>query len=276
MNKNISILKKFSRIAYDFVDSDADLKSDLQYVVQSLRETIQCEAVAIRLEKDGDYPYYVHDGFPEKFIERESSLLIADKMGKPIPCADGCGYLLDCMCGRVIRGQTDSSKQFFTDYGTFYSNNTTELLKTTTQKERGGNTRNYCNACGYESVLLTPLMHRGDTLGLFQMNDHRKNIFTLSTIACLEMLGDIISMTVRHKKLVQDIKEKLPSRDENTSKTLLMCSKCKAVKLTSGNWRPIEMFIKEITDYKFSHTYCSCCEVDALNNNIITSSVNRK
>jgi len=134
-----------------------NLKSTLSTIIQHIKKITNCEAVGIRLHDNGDYPYYVSDGFPETFILKENSLCAKSESGEFVKVEKSDKFLLECMCGNIIRGRFDPTFDFFTQNGSFWSNNTTFLLSTTTEKERQENTRNYCNSCGYESVALVPI-----------------------------------------------------------------------------------------------------------------------
>ena len=79
-----------------------DLKPTLITVIENIKVLTNCEAISIRLHYDGDYPYYVYNGFPESFIEKENSLCTKDENGDRIPSSDGKSFLLECMCGNII------------------------------------------------------------------------------------------------------------------------------------------------------------------------------
>ena len=172
-------------------------------MVKWLHELTGCEAVAIRLHDAGDYPYYVYEGFTDKFIRKEDSLCDRDSQGRRIPSPDGAGLTLACMCGNIIQGRFDPSLPFFTANGSFWSNNTTALLASTTEEERQARTRNYCNASGYESVALVPITVRGERIGLVQLNDRRTGMYTQALIEYLEMIGGQIGLAV-HNSLIHD------------------------------------------------------------------------
>ncbi len=93
-----------------------ELKPTLITIIDHIKKLTDIEAVGIRLEDEGDYPYYVYNGFPESFIQHENSLCAKDKGGKRIPAADGKGFLLECMCGNIIRGRFDLSLSFLEIY----------------------------------------------------------------------------------------------------------------------------------------------------------------
>lgn len=165
----------------------AETHSDaIDWILHEIKDHIGVSATAIRLEDNGDYPYYFFDGFSDTHIEIENSL--CDEQIKN-------GILLACMCGRVIQENTDPSLPFFTKGGSFWSNNTDNLLKVATLEELG-ETRNVCNAEGYLSVALIPLRSTAGVIGLLQLNDERPDRFSLEMIEILEKLGESIGIAL--------------------------------------------------------------------------------
>ncbi len=154
-----------------------------------------CEAVGIRLKEGNDYPYYETRGFPTEFVNSEKWLCARDSSGSIIHDDNG-NPVLECMCGNVISGRFDPSKPFFTPNGSFWSNCTTDLLASTSEKDRQSRTRNRCNGEGYESVALIPIGFGGESLGLLQLNDSRKDRFTIETITLWERLADYLAITL--------------------------------------------------------------------------------
>ena len=173
-----------------------ELKPTLTSVINEIKELTHCQAISVRLHDNDDYPYYVYNGFPKQFIEKENSLCSRDKKNNKIPLKNGEGFLLDCMCGNIIRGRFDPSLSFFTSGGSFWSNNTTALLASTGEEERQGRTRNYCNSCGYQSVALIPITVNDNIIGLVQLNDKRESMFTNDLIEYLEMICKQIGLAI--------------------------------------------------------------------------------
>ena len=207
MGKYEKLLEREKKVKFICAELNnfVDLKQTLITVVNNIKVLTNCEALSIRLHHDGDYPYYTYNGFPESFIEKENSLCVKDKNGDRIPSSDGKGFLLDCMCGNIINGKFDSSLPFFTKKGSFWSNNTTVLLASTTEEDLQSGTRNYCNSCGYESVALIPIKIKDKRIGLIQLNDMRTGMFSEDLIEYIEMIGEQIGLAVDNAYQYQQI-----------------------------------------------------------------------
>jgi PAS domain S-box-containing protein len=160
----------------------------LGLLLEQMHEAIGCDAVGIRLKQGADYPYFETRGFPEEFVRLEKHLCRFDTRGRPILDENG-KPVLECMCGNIIEERYDPSLSFFTTRGSFWSNNTTSLLASTTPKERQARTRNRCNGSGYESVTLIPLRFGGVTYGLMQYNDKRAGFFSADMISFMETVA---------------------------------------------------------------------------------------
>lgn len=167
----------------------------IKNVVIFLKGFLNCDAVGIRIKQGNDFPYNEVSGFPEKFVKVENYLCEYDKDGNVIRDEIG-NPVLECMCGNILRARFDPAKPFFTEHGSFWSNGTTELLRSTTEKERQARTRNRCNGEGYESVGLFPMRFGSETFGLLQINHKEKNLFTPGLISLLERLGDNLAIAI--------------------------------------------------------------------------------
>ena len=195
-----------------------------------------CEAVGIRLRDGDDFPYYETLGFPDAFVRSENSLcsrlpdgqVERDTVGSPV---------LACMCGNVVCGRFDPALPFFTAAGSFWTNSTTELLASTTEADRQARTRNRCHGEGYESVALLPLRLGDERLGLLQLNDRRRNVFTPERIAFWERLVGYLAVALAHARAEEALRE---------SESLLRASQHAAglgsyvLDIASGRWRSSE------------------------------------
>jgi len=179
------------------------LKKVLAEILGEICTLSNCQSVGIRLENNGDYPYYVYEGFPDFFILKENSICAKDDEGNYILDENGSPFL-ECMCGDVLKGRFDPKLPYFTEKGSFWTNSTTRLLDTATEKERLGRTRNMCNYSGYESVALIPMRADNRTLGLIQMNDPRENMFTPKMIEKYESIADRVGAVVVNALEIQE------------------------------------------------------------------------
>ena len=235
-----------------------ELKPTLITIIDHIKKITDIEAVGIRLEDEGDYPYYVYNGFPESFIRHEKSLCAKDEQVKRIPAPDGKGILLECMCGNIIRRRFDPSLPFFTPKGSFWSNNTSALLTSTTEEDRQSRTRNYCNSVGYQSVALIPIKAKGETIGLIQLNDKREGVFTEDLIEFLEMIGEQIGLAIKNSLTYTKLKNAL---DEITAlkRLLPICAGCKKIRDDKGYWHAVEVYFHEHAHTDFTHSMCPEC-----------------
>jgi hypothetical protein len=184
------------------INDPANAERVIGDVVRLVKEASGLEAVGIRLRDGDDYPYVETSGFPDHFVELERSLCVRDKEGA-VACDERGRPRLECMCGNILRGRIDPAVPFFTRGGSFWSNCTTELLASTTDEERQAATRNRCNGMGYESVALIPLRARTEIIGLLQLNDKRRDRFTIEMIEWFEGLGTLLGIALG-RRLAED------------------------------------------------------------------------
>jgi PAS domain S-box-containing protein len=171
-----------------------------------LKEYTGVEAIGIRLREGDDFPYFETNGFPPHFLEAENHLCARDNTGEIIRDSQGNPYL-ECMCGNIVCGRTDPKFPFFTECGSFWTNSTTEFLASTSEEDRQARTRNRCNSEGYESVALIPLRSGDEISGLLQLNDSRRDSFTIEMIKFLEGIGTTIGIAVARKRAGDALKE---------------------------------------------------------------------
>jgi len=195
-----------------------DLIKDILFLVKA---ATGLEAVGIRLREDEDFPYYETIGFSKEFVNAERYLCARDQTGGIIRDSAEQPYL-ECMCGNVICGRTNPSLPFFTEGGSFWTNSTTELLASTTEEDRQARTRNRCNSEGYESVALMPLRYDNENVGLLQLNDSRKNLFTANFIKFFEVVASSIAKVFKLRQRKDNNLEPRKNLD-TVGKTMITC-----------------------------------------------------
>lgn len=187
-------------------------------VVTLVQQKTGIESIGMRLQDGFDYPYYVTRGFSPDFVEKENFLCVHDKSGKIIREPGGLPQL-DCMCGNIIRGRTDASLPQFTKGGSFWTNSTTDFIaRASAIYLQTTGTRNRCNSAGYESVALIPIKDL-ETYGLLQLNDRRKNLYSMEFIELMEWVAASIGILISYmhqrentRSIKHDLQKYHPSR----------------------------------------------------------------
>jgi two-component sensor histidine kinase len=195
-NKYYDLLREIIKL----INIEDSFVERIPKILNLVKDSIGMEAVGMRLRNGFDFPYYVTKGFPAYFVESENFLCSYDQYGEIERDFKG-NPIIECMCGNVICGRTSPSYPFFTPFGSFWSNCTTQLLATTTDEDRQARTRNRCNSEGYESVALIPLKIKNEIVGLLQLNDKRKNMFTLDMINQMEDISLTIGVIFSQKEI---------------------------------------------------------------------------
>ncbi len=110
--------------------------------IAEVKNLTNCSAAGIRiLDADGNIPYQAYDGFSKEFYEMENPLSIR--------CSHG-------MCVKVITGSVDPDLPFFTEGGSFYTNNA-KRFSAEFPEHMTGPIRNNCHRFGYNSIALVPI-----------------------------------------------------------------------------------------------------------------------
>jgi len=183
------------RVSHQFLEianSHSEMTPLLHEFVKAVKEWTNCAAVGIRLlDNEGNIPYEDYQGFSQTFYDSESPLSIKSDQS---------------MCVNVIKGTTDSRLSFYTEGGSFYMNATSRFLATVSEQEKG-QTRNVCNASGYESVALIPIRFGNCILGLIHVADLRENMVSLTLVQFLERVGIELGAAVHRVWLTQALRE---------------------------------------------------------------------
>ena len=195
---------------------EQELDSVFNNIIPQLKILSGCDAVAIRFHRDDDYPYVAHSGFDLEFIQKENHLCLRDENGSRVYSKDEDSYVLECMCGLVIRGKTDGQQPFYTEGGSFWTNSTSALLKSFQERGIKLETRNYCNYSAYESVALIPIRCGEENMGLIQLNHNGKGAFTEELIECFEKVGELIGRSVKNNQKYNKMKKRLRKLEERS------------------------------------------------------------
>lgn len=183
----------------------APFDETIRQVVKHIQDALGYDAVGIRVKTGDDYPYFSQIGFNSDFLKTENSLIERTKEGGI--CTDKNGKpCLECTCGLVISGKTDSTHPLFTEGGSFWTNDSPVLLGLTAEQEPGHNPRNRCIHDGYQSFALVPIRNNEEIIGLLQLNDKKKDCFSPIMIKYLETIGETIGVAFMRKQAEEALK----------------------------------------------------------------------
>ena len=183
----------------------ADLAGAVNHILAILKKQTGFDAVGIRLIRDGDFPYFAQNGFSNDFLIAENSLAVMTPDGGV--CRDENGDIcLECTCGLVVSGKADLTNPFFTPGGSFWTNDSMPLLDLTAEQEPRLNPRNLCIHKGYMSVALIPIHAGNKIVGLLQLNDQRRNCFTLEMIQFFEGISATIGSAFLREQALEALK----------------------------------------------------------------------
>lgn len=172
----------------------ADLRELMGDLLVFFRNLLGCDAVAVRLRSGTDAPYFDTLGFSEEFIAAESSLCDGGH-GEPGNDQD-VSACFDCMCGTVISGKVPRDLPWFTERGSFWTNDADQLIAgvAATCLPNGG--RNRCLREGYQSLVLVPLRISHEIHGLFQFASQKAGCVSREMVALLEDLADHVALAM--------------------------------------------------------------------------------
>jgi PAS domain S-box-containing protein len=183
----------------NLLNTEVDGSDAIREILGMVKEFTGLEAVAIRLREGDDFPYFDAQGFPADFVDDENSLCVRSDSGEVMRDSSG-NPILACLCGDILLGRTRPESSCFTENGSFWTCSATVLFLGMRPEDREVCARNRCIAAGYESVALIPLRSGSETVGLLQLNDSRKNCFTLDMIHFIEGIGSSIGIVLHHKR----------------------------------------------------------------------------
>jgi PAS domain S-box-containing protein len=197
--KQVESYRKLSVGVLEILNESADFHDSIQRILFAVKQITGCDAVGMRLESGGDYPYFAQDGFPPDFLIKENLLAARCSGGGLCRNPDGT-VSLECICGLVISGRTDPASPLFTPAGSCWTNNSYALLDLPADQDPRINPRNTCMKFGYGSVMLVPIREKNRIVGLLHLNAKRKDCFTLIEVNALEGIAAHIGEALMRKR----------------------------------------------------------------------------
>jgi hypothetical protein len=252
-----------TKILY-ILNNPSGLEDAIGRILTAIKQETGFDAMGIRLRDGDDFPYFVQNGFSNDFLILENSLIARDASGG-VYRNDAGQISMECTCGLVLTGKTDPSNPLFTAGGSAWTNNALHLLELEPEQDPRLHPRNHCIHQGYLSIALIPIRTHGEIVGLLQLNDRRKDCFTIDIIRFFEGIGASIGVALMRKKdeeerdgLVAELTKAL-SEIKVLGGLIPICSLCKRIRDDKGYWNQIEAYIKEHSNADFSYGICPDC-----------------
>ena len=181
------------KVFVESMKSGADLKEYTDIVLKNIKTKAGFDSIALRVrDKNGDFPYFHIDNLPPDFIISENHIL---KPEDP----EG-GNFIDCMCSNIIKRKYDPSLVFFSEKGSFWVNNLSDVLANPPEKLKPWICkRDGCKIAGFNSVGIFPLIIDDEVIGLLQLSDRKNGMFAADKIREYELLASSIATTLKEK-----------------------------------------------------------------------------
>ncbi|MCM0083869.1 PAS domain S-box protein [Geomonas sp. Red32] len=199
----------YRRMGQDILLALNDMESKeaaIQQAIRLVKSATGVDAVGIRLQCEDDYPYFYQEGFAPEFVRKENSVLARTREGGICRDCDG-NICLECTCGLVISGKIDPSHPLFTERGSSWTNDSFPFLDVPADEDPRDNPRNECIHQGYASVALIPIKAKGVVVGLLQLNDRRKDRFSVERIHILEDIAENIGEAMLRKQAEEELRK---------------------------------------------------------------------
>ncbi len=197
--------KDLTNMILTTLNSPRDIKTLTRDILHLLKEHIGAESAGVRMRSGEDYPFLETIGFPQDLLDAENSLFPG--FGEKTVLQDERGRrCLACLCGSVIDATTDGISDFFTDYGSFWTNNASSLLSTVGGQAEAKHLRGRCIAHGFQSIALIPLRSGDDVVGLLHFAERRQGLFTREDVEFLEGMGSAIGIALLRKEAEERIR----------------------------------------------------------------------
>lgn len=188
------------------LNSSHALPDMISAVISAIKKETGFDAVAIRLKKGDDFPYFVQNGFSNDFLISENTIIARNK--DDVVCKDANGkIMMGCTCGLVISGGTNTTNPLFTPGGSFWTNDSFPLLDLPADHDPRFRPHNKCIYDGYGSIALIPIRANQEIIGLLQLNKRKNNSLTLELVHFFERICASIGVVILQKQAEAALRE---------------------------------------------------------------------
>ena len=199
-------LRSLSAEVLGILNNPQALPDVAQGILTAIKRETGFDAVNLRLRQDGDFQYRGADGFSKSFLQAENSLAV--RVPDEGICLDENGKVrLECACGLVFPGQADLDNPLRVLGESVWTNDAQLFPRVQDNPNQRLNSCNRCIQEGFQSVALIPVRARQEIIGLFQVNDRRKNCFDLEMIRFFEGIAASFGIALQRQRKEQVLRE---------------------------------------------------------------------
>lgn len=210
--------ERTTKIICSELNNFVNLEDTLKLIIKSIATLTNCKNVGIRLNDNGQYPFFVYEGFSDEFIQSENDLFKKDDTGNKIYCKNKNGYILECVCGNILEGNFDANCDFFTSKGSFWTSNSLLVAKNSKLKEIVPNRRGTCSKHKFKSIAIIPIKARGKIVGLIHLSDLKEGMFSIDLIEYIETIGEHIGLAIQNNLLYLQLQQQLDEQKKLTER----------------------------------------------------------
>lgn len=171
----------------------------LREILDLIRSYMHFEVIAIRLKSDDSFPFYAIDGLPKAIVNNVRYVRIRNNIDSLFKHTECLGKEGGTICNGVGHGIFDTSKPYYTDNGSFWSNEFQDMKEFCNHE---------CHRIGFQSICIVPLRsgkEQQTIIGLIQVFDSRKDMLTPDTVKFFEGIGNSIGITLARKLYQEEL-----------------------------------------------------------------------
>ncbi|OGR81045.1 MAG: hypothetical protein A2X32_08870 [Elusimicrobia bacterium GWC2_64_44] len=174
-------------------------------ILEYIRATLGIESVGLRLERNGDFPFFGTSGFKPDFVAAERTLCLRAASGETV-CGEDGKPVLECTCGAVLKGSLDQDLPCMTKGRGLWFPDVNDIAEDTLTALTGRlvNFRGRCVKEGFRTQALLPLRSGEKTIGLLHIADHRPCRLSRDTAEFLEGLGTSIAVVIARREAEEE------------------------------------------------------------------------
>lgn len=222
-HNNAHLLSLTSNVL-QILNQPIELQVILQQTIEIIQEKLECSAIGIRLEHNGDYPFIVSKGFSEEFLLQENSITLKNDDGSIVVNSNNTPCL-ECTCGLIISGNYPKNNTLYSEYGSFYTKMSNSLLTIDPKDDIRINPRNKCIHMGYKTFALIPIKYNSKAIGLLHIASEKHQYLSNQIIQSLEILVTHISETIIRKTMEEEmVLAKDKAEEANKTKSMFLAN----------------------------------------------------